>query len=120
MNSSFDTTVARRQLRHFRHYLVWEPAAHQQRTSRFGERGISTPTYWGLLKQPDNQKRARDFSCIRGTQVIAALTVARSRLLPKHAFRMDGEFPGRLGVGAPTVPKTSVSGTSGWRAVRDK
>jgi hypothetical protein len=59
MNSFSGTTAAKRQRPHFRHYLVLEPAAHQQGTSRFGERGISTPTYWGLLKQPDNQKLPR-------------------------------------------------------------
>jgi transposase-like protein len=36
----FDTTIAGRWLRHFRHYLVWEPAAHQRRTSRIVERRI--------------------------------------------------------------------------------
>src|SRR5438309_8756478 len=56
MNSFSGTIVAKRQQPHFRHYLVSEPVAHQQGTSKFGERGISTPTYGGLLKQPDNQK----------------------------------------------------------------
>ena len=62
MNSSFGTTVARRRRPHFRHSWVSEPAAHQLCTSRSGECGISTPTYWGLLKQPDNQKATRRFS----------------------------------------------------------
>src|ERR1700682_2916477 len=58
MSSSFGTTVARHRRPRFRHSLVWEPAADQRYTNRFGERGISTPTCWGLLKQPDNQKTA--------------------------------------------------------------
>jgi hypothetical protein len=53
-NSSFDATVVIRPLPHFRHSLVWERAADQPSTSRFGEQGISIPTYWGLMKQPDN------------------------------------------------------------------
>src|SRR6266536_1971723 len=56
MNSFFGTTVGRPRQPHFRHYLVSEPATHQQCTSRFAELGIWTPTYCGLLKQPDNQK----------------------------------------------------------------
>ena len=42
----------------FRHSLASEPPADQPCTSRFVARGISTPIYWGLLKQPDNQKLA--------------------------------------------------------------
>src|SRR6266498_1636362 len=56
MNSSFGTTVAKRRRPHFRHFLASGPLTDQLCTSRFGERGISTPTCWGLLKQPDNQK----------------------------------------------------------------
>src|SRR5271157_3648115 len=56
MNSSFGTTVARHRRPHFRHCLASGPLADQLCTSRFGEREISTPIYWGLLKQPDNQK----------------------------------------------------------------
>src|SRR5207247_1560664 len=37
---------------------VSEPAKDQQSTNKSGERRISTPTHWGLLKQPDNQKPA--------------------------------------------------------------
>ena|SRR5436190_5689930 len=59
MNSSFGTTVARRRRPHFRHSLASGPLTDQLCTSRFGERGISTPTCWGLLKQPDNQKLPR-------------------------------------------------------------
>src|SRR6266699_1314282 len=64
MNSSFGTTVARRPRPHFRHSLASGPLTDQVCTSRFGERGISTPTCWGLLKQPDNQKmpRGRQFT----------------------------------------------------------
>ena len=51
--SLFGATVARHPQPHFRHSLVSEQA-NQLGTSRFGERGISTPTYCGLLKQPDN------------------------------------------------------------------
>jgi|SRR5580704_18882587 hypothetical protein len=89
MNSSFDTIVARRRLRHFRHYLVWEPAAHQQRTSRFGERGISTPTYWGLLKQPDNQKLANLF----GSAVVSASTLQTKHQLGSQSARLVSSFP---------------------------
>src|SRR5271157_5766345 len=56
MNSSFGTTVARHRRPHFRHCLASGPLADQLCTSRFGEREISTTIYWGLLKQPDNQK----------------------------------------------------------------
>src|SRR5271157_3690401 len=56
MNSSFSTTVARHRRTHFRHCLASGPLADQLCTSRFGEREISTTIYWGLLKQPDNQK----------------------------------------------------------------
>src|SRR5271157_2845142 len=59
MNSSFGTTVARHRRPHFRHCLASGPLADQLCTSRFGEREISTTIYWGLLKQPDNQKLAR-------------------------------------------------------------
>ena len=61
MNSSFGTTVARHRRPHFRHCLASEPLADQLCTSRFGEREISTAIYWGLLKQPDNQKTASFF-----------------------------------------------------------
>src|SRR5205823_3728330 len=60
MNSSFGTTVARRRRPHFRHSLASGPLTDQLCTSRFGERGISTPTCWGLLKQPDNKKLYSD------------------------------------------------------------
>src|SRR5205814_2446475 len=64
MNSSFGTTVARRRRPHFRHSLASGPLTDQLCTSRFGERGISTPTCWGLLKQPDNQKSPRNFPSV--------------------------------------------------------
>ena len=58
MNSSFGTTVERHQRPHFRPCLASGPLADQLCTSRIGEREILTAIYWGLLKQPDNQKRA--------------------------------------------------------------
>src|SRR5437762_1661783 len=65
MNSSFGTTVARRRRPHFRHSLASGPLTDQLCTSRFGERGISTPTCWGLLKQPDNQKSPNVYQRLR-------------------------------------------------------
>src|SRR5271157_1284180 len=56
MNSSFGTTVARHRRPHFGHCLASGPLADQLCTSKFGEREILTAIYWGLLKQPDNQK----------------------------------------------------------------
>src|SRR5438067_7920129 len=64
MNSSVGTTVASRRRPHFRHSLASGPLTDQLCTSRFGERGISTPTCWGLLKQPDNQKRCSVLAAI--------------------------------------------------------
>src|SRR5271157_328795 len=58
MNSSFGTTVARHRRPHFGHCLASGPLADQLCTSKFGEREILTAIYWGLLKQPDNQKAA--------------------------------------------------------------
>src|SRR5271157_2163639 len=65
MNSSFGTTVARHRRPHFRHCLASGPLADQLCTSRFGEREISTTIYWGLLKQPDNQKPATRWAIAR-------------------------------------------------------
>src|SRR5271157_3586701 len=59
MNSSFGTTVARHRRPHFGHCLASGPLADQLCTSKFGEREILTAIYWGLLKQPDNQKLTR-------------------------------------------------------------
>ena len=56
-NTTYDDgRTARRRRPHFRHSLASGPLTDQLCTSRFGEQGISTPTCWGLLKQPDNQK----------------------------------------------------------------
>jgi len=53
VNSSFDTTVARRQLRHFRTLLgLGKPA---RTSTRSGSSEDLNPNLWGLLKQPDNQ-----------------------------------------------------------------
>src|SRR5271157_535741 len=67
MNSSFGTTVARHRRPHFGHCLASGPLADQLCTSKFGEREILTAIYWGLLKQPDNQKSAR--ACCHSAQL---------------------------------------------------
>jgi hypothetical protein len=74
MNSSFGTTVERHRQPHFRHCLASGPLPDQLCTSKFGEREILTAIYWGLLKQPDNQKQA---SCASSSQSWGRLPVYR-------------------------------------------
>ena len=49
----------------FQTLLGSEPLANQRSTSRFAEEETSTPTYSGLLKQPDNQKSANPIASMR-------------------------------------------------------
>ena len=73
MNSSSGIIAARHLRLHFRHSLVSEPAENQRSMTRFGAEEISTATYWGLLKQPDNQKPPRE-----------DLILERSNLIESH------------------------------------
>src|SRR5271157_1406517 len=125
MNSSFGTTVARHRRPHFRHCLASGPLADQLCTSRFGEREISTTIYWGLLKQPDNQKLPMVKLWMRGQEMLQYppawfVEWAHGNGHPQAAGEARGHLDcaQRVGVGAGTSVLSAAKRVAGGRALR--